>query len=89
MAFSFHHLKFARSHRPVSGIRVSLRIEPGLRLRAVRQATDDRPLEPRINGDRVEVVVPHLDDHEIVVFEFEATESLGTPDRATPAGDRP
>jgi len=75
--------------RPVSGIRVSLRIEPGLRLRAVRQATDDRPLEPRINGDRVEVVVPHLDDHEIVVFEFEATESLGTPDRATPAGDRP
>jgi len=75
---------------PVSGIGVSLRAEPGVRLRAAHLATSGEALEWRFAGGRIDVTVPHLDDHEIVVFEFEATESPGAEDRAPPpAGDRP
>jgi hypothetical protein len=56
---------------PVSGIRVSLRCGAGERLRSVRIASSETKLVPVLRDGRVDVVVDRLDDHEIVVFEFE------------------
>lgn len=57
---------------PVADIRVRLRLQAGQHLRAVRTATDDMTLPHHTTGDWVEVTVPRLDDHEIVVFELGA-----------------
>lgn len=54
---------------PVADIRVSLRIK-ARRLRDVRLASNKQPLTYSHAGKWVEVVVPKLDDHEIVVFDF-------------------
>jgi hypothetical protein len=58
-------------HR-VSGIVVSVRCEDGERLRSVRLASSEAKLVPALRDGRAEVVVDSLDDHEIVVFEFDA-----------------
>jgi hypothetical protein len=55
---------------PVADIRVRLRIK-ARSLREVRLASDEERLEHSCHGEFVEVVVPKLTDHEIVVFEFD------------------
>ena len=57
---------------PVSGIVVSLRCDGGEPPRAVRLASSETALVPVMRDGRAEVVVDRLDDHEIVVFEFDA-----------------
>ena len=57
---------------PVSGIVVSLRCDSGAPPRAVRLASSETALVPVMRDGRAEVVVDRLDDHEIVVFEFDA-----------------
>jgi hypothetical protein len=59
------------SIHPVAGIVVSLCCEPGQRLRSVRVASTGTELMPVLRDGRVEVSVDRLDDHEIVVFEFD------------------
>jgi hypothetical protein len=51
---------------------VSLRCDGGEPPRAVRLASSETALVPVMRDGRAEVVVDHLDDHEIVVFEFDA-----------------
>jgi hypothetical protein len=59
------------SIHPVSGIRVALRCAAGERLRAVRLASTGTVLAPTLADGLAQVQVDRLDDHEIVVFEFE------------------
>jgi hypothetical protein len=59
------------SIHPVAGIVVSLRC-PGARAPArVRLASSEAPLPFEMSTGWAQVVVPQLDDHEIVVFEFD------------------
>jgi hypothetical protein len=55
----------------VSDIHVGLALAPGERVREARLATTGQALAVRHEGARARVVVPLLDDHEIVVFELE------------------
>jgi hypothetical protein len=55
---------------PVDGIIVRLRADTAQPVRAVRVATTEAHLPHRREGDWVEVTVPRLHDHEIVVFEL-------------------
>lgn len=59
------------SIHPVSGIVVSLGCGASERVRSVSVASNETRLVPTLRDGRVEVVVDTLDDHEIVVFEFE------------------
>ncbi|MBC7467928.1 MAG: beta-galactosidase trimerization domain-containing protein [Ramlibacter sp.] len=60
----------------VPGIRVRLRLSPGQVMREVRTATDERVLAHTLDCEQAgkgiwaEVIVPRLEDHEIVIFEF-------------------
>jgi Hypothetical glycosyl hydrolase 6/Beta-galactosidase trimerisation domain len=62
--------QIGRTLVPVSGITVTLRLEPGEQLREARLASDDTVLAATVRDGSVAVVVPRLDDHEIVVFEL-------------------
>jgi hypothetical protein len=55
---------------PVDGITVRLRPDGSRKLREARLATNEAALPCRHDGDWVEVTVPRLHDHEIVIFEF-------------------
>jgi hypothetical protein len=55
---------------PVTGIEVKLKIESAERVREVRAATSERPLEFVQEGAWVRVTAPRLEDHEIIVFEI-------------------
>ena len=55
---------------PLSDIAVSLKLAAGARLREVRVASTEKILAVMQNGDWARVVVPRLDDHEIVIFEL-------------------
>lgn len=59
-----------RNLLPVDNIAVRLRLPPHETLREVRLATTETPVEPTRRGEWLEVVVPRLIDHEIVVFEL-------------------
>lgn len=55
---------------PVHDIVVRLRAGDR-KVREVRRASDEQPLAHALRDGWIEVVLPRLDDHEIVVFEFE------------------
>ncbi|UUZ76218.1 beta-galactosidase trimerization domain-containing protein [Polaromonas sp. P1(28)-13] len=55
---------------PVADIVVRIRLAGSKRIAQVRLATTEAVLAYRLDGDWVEVTVPVLDDHEIVVFEM-------------------
>ncbi len=56
---------------PVDGIVVRVRLDAGQQVREVRAATSEVVLPHHTGGDGwVDVTVPRLDDHEIVVFEL-------------------
>ena len=55
---------------PVTGITVKLALREGERVRAARLASNETTLSLHANEKFAEVVVPHLADHEIVVFEM-------------------
>lgn len=55
----------------VQGIRLRLRPPAGRRVRAVRLASTEAPLQSAIDDGACVVTVPELSDHEIVIFEFE------------------
>jgi hypothetical protein len=57
---------------PVADIRVKLALSEGERLREVRLATTEERLDIERSDGAVSIVVPRLQDHEIVVFEFES-----------------
>lgn len=56
---------------PVHDIVVRLRVAPKRRVRAARLASNEAILPHVIRAEVVEIVVPELVDHEIVVFELE------------------
>jgi hypothetical protein len=62
--------QIGRNLVPVTDITVRLPLEPGERLREARLASSEEVLEARESAGRVQVVVPRLLDHEIVVFEL-------------------
>lgn len=55
---------------PVSDIRVSLALAAGETVREARLATTEQPLTVEQRDGKAVVVVPRLQDHEIVVFEL-------------------
>jgi hypothetical protein len=55
----------------VNDIKVRLRPRAGKQVREVRLATTEQVLTHIVNDGWVAVTVPHLADHEIVIFEFE------------------
>jgi hypothetical protein len=55
---------------PVSNIAVKLSLADAERVREVRLATSEQVLPVQVASGRAEVVVPHLIDHEIVIFEL-------------------
>lgn len=55
---------------PVVDIVVRIRLAGSKRIARVRLATTEAVIAHRLDGDWVEVTVPVLDDHEIVVFEM-------------------
>jgi hypothetical protein len=63
--------QIGRNLVPVSGIAVRLPLSPGQRLREARLASTEAVLPVQVAAGIVEVVVPRLEDHEIVVFELE------------------
>ena len=56
---------------PVPDIEVKLRLDRGERIREVRAATNEERLDCVAAADWVHVRVPHLSDHEIIVFEID------------------
>jgi len=58
------------SIHPVEGITVSLTLDSGRAVTAVRQASNEAALPFIERGRWLDVVLPRLEDHEIVVFEF-------------------
>ena len=59
-----------RTSVPVSNIAVSVKLAAGARLREVRVASSETVLAVTQSGDWASVMVPRLDDHEIVIFEL-------------------
>lgn len=59
-----------RNLLPVEGIEIRLRLNPQEKLKEVRLATSEVPIEFEQRGDWLNVTVPRLVDHEIVVFEL-------------------
>jgi hypothetical protein len=55
---------------PVSNIAVRLSLADGERVREARLATSEQALPVQAARGQAEVVVPHLHDHEIVIFEL-------------------
>jgi hypothetical protein len=55
---------------PVSNIAVRLSLADGERVREARLATSEQVLPVQAARGQAEVVVPHLHDHEIVIFEL-------------------
>jgi hypothetical protein len=63
--------QIGRNLVPVADIPLRLPLAPGEKVRAVRLASTEAALRARVSSGAVEVVVPKLEDHEIVVFELE------------------
>jgi hypothetical protein len=62
--------QIGRTLVPVPDIAVKLALGPGERVRAARLATTEATLPVQHHPDSATVVVPRLDDHEIVIFEL-------------------
>jgi len=63
--------QIGRNLVPVEKIAVRLRLERNEAVREARLATTEQVLPLRAHGPVVEVVVPRLDDHEIVIFDLQ------------------
>jgi hypothetical protein len=59
-----------RNLLPVADIKVRIQLRSGQKIREVRLATDETVVSHRVEGNWVEINVPKLIDHEIVIFEF-------------------
>jgi hypothetical protein len=62
--------QIGRTLVPVPDIAVKIALRPGERVREARLATTEATLPVQHHPDSATVVVPRLDDHEIVVFEL-------------------
>jgi hypothetical protein len=62
--------QIARNIVPVANITVALTLGAGEHVREARLATSEAMLPVRQEHDRASIVVPHLADHEIVIFEM-------------------